>query len=168
MIVEITKKIISFTNRLVSKKQENTLPEGDNQELSENICGFFYDKIYKIQKDLEGYNNFIPNASDEHELSNFMSVDYIDVAETVRNTKSTTCFRDPCPVRMIKERLNILLPILLRIIYHSLNSGSVSEEWKTSTILLLTKKEASLEFNNYHPINNLSFISKIVEKCIVK
>ena len=67
------------------------LPEGENQELSENFCRFFYDKI---QKDLGGYNNFTPNYSDEHELS-IMSVYYIDVVETVRNTKSTTCFTDP-------------------------------------------------------------------------
>ena len=78
------------------------------------------------------------------------------------------CFTDPCPARMIKEKLNILLPVLLRIINHSLNSDSGPEEWKTATILLLIKKEGSLEYNNYHPINNLSFISKIVEKCVVK
>ena len=92
-----------------------------------------------------------------------MSMDYIDVIETVRNTKSTTRFMDLCPARMIKEKLNVLLPILLRIINHSLNSGSVPEEWKTSTILPLTKKEGSLEYKNYPPLNNLSFISKIME-----
>ena len=54
---------------LASKQQENTLPEGDSQELSQNFCRFFYDKIDKIQKDLEGYNNLTPDSSDEHELS---------------------------------------------------------------------------------------------------
>ena len=91
-----------------------------------------------------------------------MSVDYIDVMETVGNTTSTTCFMDPCHARMIKEKLNILLPIVLRIINYSLNSGSVPEEWKMSTILPLIKKEGSVEYN-YCPINNLIFISKIVE-----
>ena len=43
-------KIFHTLNRLVSKKQENTLPEGDNQELSENFCRFFYDKKDKIQR----------------------------------------------------------------------------------------------------------------------
>ena len=101
-------------------------------------------------------------------LSNFISVDYIDVVKIVRNTKSTMCFTDPSPARMIKEKLNILLPILLRIINYGLNSGSVPEEWKTAIILPLIKKEGLLEYNNYHPINNLIFISKIVKKCIVK
>ena len=90
-----------------------------------------------------------------------MSVNCIDVVESVRNTKSTTCFTDPCPARMIKEKLNILLPIPLRIINHSLNSGSVPER-KMLTILPLIKKEGSLEYNNYCPISKLSFISKIV------
>ena len=94
------RKLFHTLNRLVSKKQENTLPEGDNQELSENFCRFFFDKIDKIQKDLEGYDNFTPNSSNAHLLSNFMSVDYIDAVEIVRNTKST-CFTDPCPARMI-------------------------------------------------------------------
>ena len=97
-----------------------------------------------------------------------MSVDYSDAVETVRNTKSTTCFTDPCSARMIKEKFNVLLPNLLRIINHSLNSGSLPEEWKTSAIPPPIKKEGSLEYNNYHPINNLQFISKIVGKCIVK
>ena len=87
-------KLFHTLNRVVCKKQENTLPEGDNQELSENFCRFYYDKIDKIQKDLEGYDNFTPNSSNEHVLSNFMSVDYIDVVKTVRNTKSTICFTD--------------------------------------------------------------------------
>ena len=59
---------------------------------------------------------------------------------------------DPPPARMIKYKLNILLPILLRIINHSLSSGSVPDEWKIAAILPLIKKEGSLEYNNYHPI----------------
>ena len=121
-------KLFHTVNRLASKTQENTLPKGDNQELSENFCRYFYDKIDKIQKDLEGYDNFTPNSSNAHVLSNFMIVDYIYVVKTVRNTKSTTYFMDSCPARMIKEKLNILLSILLRIINHSFNSGSVPEE----------------------------------------
>ena len=70
-----------------------------------------------------------------------MSVDYIDVIKTVRHIKSTACFTDPCPARVIKEKLSILLPILLRIINDSLNSGSVPQEWKMATILSLIKKE---------------------------
>ena len=94
-------------------------------------------------------------------------MDYIDVVKIIRNTKSTTCFTDPYPARMIKEKLNVL-SILLRIINHSLNSGTEPEEWKTASILLLIKKVGSLEYNNYHPINNCTFISNIVEKCLVK
>ena len=52
-----------------------------------------------------------------------MSLDYIDVVKTVKNTKPTACFTDPCPARMVKEKLNILLPILLGMINHSLNLG---------------------------------------------
>ena len=74
-----------------------------------------------MQRDLEGYDNFTSNSLNAHVLSYFMSVDYIDVVKAVRNTNSTTCFTDPCPARMIKEKVNILLPILLRIINHSLN-----------------------------------------------
>ena len=90
------------------------LPEVDNQELCENFCSFFYDKVDKIQRDLKGYDNFTANSSSAHVLSNFKSMDYIDVVEIIRNTKSTTCFTDCCPARIIKEKLNMLLPILLR------------------------------------------------------
>ena len=84
------------------------LPKGDNQELSGNFYRFFCDKIDKIQKDLEGYDNFMPNSSNAHVLSNFKSMDYIDVVKIIRNMKSTICFTYPCPARMIKEMLNIL------------------------------------------------------------
>ena len=55
-----------------------------------------------MQKDLEGYDNFTPKSSNAHVLSNSKSNDYIDVIEIIRNTKSTTCFTDPCLARMIK------------------------------------------------------------------
>ena len=90
-------KLFHTLNRIVSKIRKTHYLERDDKVLSENFCRSFYDKIDKIQKDPEGYDNLTPNSSNAHVLSNFMSVDYIDAVKTVRNTKSTTCFTVPCP-----------------------------------------------------------------------
>ena len=63
----------------------------------------------------------------------------------------------------------MLLPVLLRIVNHSITTGSFNRLWKLSTIVPLQKKVGSnTSLANYRPVNNLPFLSKIVEKVILK
>ena len=55
-------------------------------------------------------------------------------------SKPTTCGSDPIPSTVVKHHLNILLPILTRLINWSLKTGSFHKTWKKSIITPPSKK----------------------------
>ena len=69
---------------------------------------------------------------------------------------------------MLKECLDVLLPIVTSIINSSLTSGVVPDSFKVASITPLIKKP-SLEpdiLANYRPISNLPFLSKVLERIV--
>ena len=82
-------------------------------------------------------------------------------------SKPTTCGSDPIPSTGVKHHLNILLPIITRIINWSLRTDSFHKVWKRSIITPLQKGRTRTEYTNYRPVNNLPFLSKITEKAMI-
>ena len=92
----------------------------------------------------------------------------MELRKIILSSKPTTCQTNPIPSAFIKENLDVLLPVLLRIINHLITMGSFNKLWKLSTIVPLQKKVGSdTSLANYWPVNNLPFLSKIVEKVIL-
>ena len=92
----------------------------------------------------------------------------LEVEEIVKSSISTTCGSDPMPSKLTKWQLDVLLPLITRIVNYSFNAEVFNESWKTSIIIPLLKKEGiDRVLKNYRPVNNLSFMSKIIEKAIL-
>ena len=69
-------------------------------------------------------------------------------------------------MNIVKEELLQLLLTITRIVNLSLTEGIFSDNWKTAIVRPLLKQlGVELKHNKYRPISNLSFISKVVEKC---
>ncbi len=85
----------------------------------------------------------------------------------INKSKSSTCQLDPLPTPLVKACLPALAPLITKIVHASLVSGSVPSSFKSAIITPILKKSGADPFNfdNFHPISNLPFISKIVEKC---
>ena len=84
-------------------------------------------------------------------------------------SKPTICGSDPIPPTVVKHHLNILLPIMTRVINWSLKTGSFHKSWKKSIITSLQKKVGQdTEYANYRPVTNLPFLSKITEKAMIQ
>ena len=62
---------------------------------------------------------------------------------------------------------NYSVPEILEfLINESLEKGVFADKWKTAIIKPLLKKvDLELICKNYRPVSNLSFLSKILEKC---
>ena len=73
------------------------------------------------------------------------------------------------PTTLVKECAPILIPVLTRIINLSLTTSTMPVIYKTAMVRPLLKKP-SLErtIANYRPVSNLPFVSKLIEKCVVK
>ena len=76
------------------------------------------------------------------------------------------CDLDPIPTRTLIGLLPQLLPIISDIVNGSLQEGKFPDLLKQSLIRPSFKKKDSPEdMKNYRPVSNLSFISKVIEKC---
>ena len=80
-----------------------------------------------------------------------------------------TSFDDPLPASVYKPSIETVLPYLLELVNTSLSTGDISG-LKESTITPLLKKHG-LDLNehkHYRPLFNLQFLSKLIEKVVLK
>ena len=74
------------------------------------------------------------------------------------------------PTFLLKECLDVLLKCITKIINNSLTTGEVPQCFKKALINPLLKKSGidSEELSNFRPVSNLPFLSKILEKVVLK
>ena len=83
---------------------------------------------------------------------------------------TTSCVLDPLLTQLLKTNVDILSPVITRIVNLSLITGKFSSSQKSATITPLLKK-ASLDqesLKNYRPVSNLTFVSKLLEGIVAK
>ena len=91
------------------------------------------------------------------------------VLKIINSASAKSCEPDPIPTTLLYENLDILLLTITNIINTSLTTGIVPRDLKIAVVKPLLKKP-SLDKNllkNYHPISNLPFLSKILEKVVL-
>ena len=56
-----TQKLYALVNNLLGTRKENSLPSTDSpEELAENFTNFFFEKVEKIQQELNSYSKYVP------------------------------------------------------------------------------------------------------------
>ena len=83
---------------------------------------------------------------------------------------TTSCVLDPLPTHLLKTNVDILSPVITRIVNLSLTTGKFPSSQKSSIITPFLKK-ASLDpesLKNYRPVSNLTFVSKLLERMVAK
>ena len=81
---------------------------------------------------------------------------------------SKSCIIDPIPASLLRENVDVLLPILCQIVNLSLESVCVPHSLKPAISKPLLKM-ASLDheiFRNFRPISNLKFVAKLTGKVV--
>ncbi|KAF7641376.1 hypothetical protein LDENG_00283240, partial [Lucifuga dentata] len=101
-------------------------------------------------------------------LSTFKPTSVTHIAELISRSKSSTCSLDPLPTTLVKACLPSLAPSIMTIINSSLSTATVPLLLKIASITLILKKPGAdpSDLNNYRPISNLPFISKILEQTV--
>ena len=93
-----------------------------------------------------------------------------ELRSVILESKSTTCSVDPIPTSLFLDCLDDLLPTLTQIVNDSLLSGSFPSVFKHAVVRPLLKKP-TLDHNNlknYRPVSDLSFLSKVIEKTVLR
>ena len=78
-----------------------------------------------------------------------------------------TCAEDPIPSKLMQPSLDVVLPILTKLINQSLVEGSMDGIKESVLDPLLKKLGLDVDKKkNFRPVNNLLFLSKIIERVV--
>ena len=81
-----------------------------------------------------------------------------------------SCSLDPIPTWLLKQCLTELVPVITAIINSTFQSGNIPSDLKKVIVLPVLKK-SNLDhqcLNNFRPVFNIPFISKVLEKNIAR
>ena len=151
-------------------------PFTDKLTLANDMGNFFVEKISNIHVKLDNLasttldrdSHFIPETSSSDILfDQFTSLTEVQVKQLLLKSTKKSCALDQMPTNLVSECLDVLLPVLTKMINLSLKSGTFPEDWKEALVSPLLKKDnLDLIVENYRPISNLQFISKLTEKAV--
>ncbi len=170
--LNLSEKLFSIIQELASVKRNNPLPDHDSvQVLADQFGNFFINKIEDIRAEIDSQTcTYQPSDCVQPDVtfSTFKPLSQEDVRKLVMKSKSTTCDLDPIPTALLKECLDVILPVLTKMVNLSLQTGVFPNEWKLALVIPLIKKFGlDTIFKNYRPVSNLPFVSKLVERAAV-
>ena len=89
------------------------------------------------------------------------------VLQQVKKVAEKSCELDPIPAKVLIKHTSSLVESIKDIINTSLLLGEVSKNLKDAILRLLLKKaNLNLDFSNYRPVSNLSYILKMIERAV--
>ena len=178
--VESTKNprdLYKTVNTLLNKATVSTFPTVFPEELLPGkFAEFFKEKISKIRAEfrpptcVQLATDEVSLISDINQLRTFHPASESEIQHIIQQAPSKSCSLDPVPTWLVKDSLPELLPVITAVVNKSLSSVTVPSSFKDAIVKPLLKKP-SLELNelkNYRPVSNLPFVSKIVERVVVK
>ena len=170
------RKLFKISKALFSHKTELNFPQyKDSTVLANDIGQYFVHKITHIRSELDTASppeqTVIPTTRYSsplnciQELHHFSPMTEDDMKRLILNSNKKTSSLDPMPTQLVVDCLDLLLPIITKMINMSLETASFPHKWKEADVQPKLKKYgADIVFKNLRPISNLSFVSKLAER----
>ena len=100
-------------------------------------------------------------------MTSFTLLTEHEVRKLIEAMPKKSCALDPMPTPLLVACIDTLLPVLTKIINLSLQNGIFADQRKCASVHPLLKKHG-LEpiFQNFRPVSNLQYISKLTEKAV--
>ena len=104
------------------------------------------------------------------QLTSFRVYTEDEIRKLLLRSPPKTCPLNPLPPNVLLEFVDILLPFICAMCNASLREGVLPSSQKTATITPIVKKSGldRDEPQNYRPISNLTFISKVIEQIVAE
>ena len=100
-------------------------------------------------------------------MDSFRELNESEVQKLIEATPKKFCWLDPMPTLLVVGYIDILLPVIIKVINLSLQTGSFAEQWKCALVHPLLKKLGlDLVFRVCRPVSNLQYISKLTVKAV--
>jgi hypothetical protein len=168
------KEVFQTVNALLNKNTRPLPSCKSTKELSDQFANFFHDKVAKIRRTLDSDSDGTMSSRfadpTNHTLSEFHLLSNDDVRYLVSGSTTKTCQLDSLPTWLLKQHIDTILPSLTHIINRSLASGIFPKPLGQAIITPILKKATldSNELQNYRPVSNIAYISKLIEKVVTK
>ena len=167
------KKLFDVVNKLLGRKHSMPLPRKPVDILVESFSDFFINKIVAIKASI-GTDNSGDAAAPQPSPLVRAPMDILHPATEheiqciIAASPNKQCALDPFPTGLVKSCKDFLTPIIMQIVNKSLSTGEFPQAFKNALVTPLLKKRTLDEdvLNNYRPVSNLAFISKITEKVV--
>ena len=99
-------------------------------------------------------------------LIKFRPYTQTEVTKVIFSMKTKSSELDALLTKLLKECIDSILPTITSLGHISLRDGVFASRWKTSIFRPLLKKSTlDLICSSYCLVSNLSFLSKLLEKC---
>ena len=163
-------------DKLLHKSSSSHLLTYDNMDkLALDFATFFEDKISMIHNELIHSDSIDGPIADtiarsaSIKLESFDPVSEYAISKIVQRSAIKLCSLDSIPTKLFKNILPTLVPIITYIVNKSLQTSSFPLYLKQAIIKPILKKPQlhSQVLNNYWPVSNLRFISKVIEKWLL-
>ena len=168
------KELFSILSTLLGSSPSSPLPTTyPSDDLPELFSQYFKEKIENLRcsLDQDTYHPTPPSPSfSGSPLTCFQPVTIDLVKRIITRTPIKTCELDPLPGFLFTRCLDKLLPFITEIINISLSTGVFPDCFKSAIVRPLLKK-SGLDINecqNYRPVSNLPFLSKILERVVLE
>ena len=165
-------------NDMLGERKSNPLPDFTcEEELCNDFEKYFISKVNNVRNSIS-HMTFPDNIqpcketplSTIRNFNSFSLVSKSDFRNILRSLTNKHCELDIIPTPLFKSCSEELMEYLLHIINTSLQSGIFPDHFK-SALVKPKLKHASDDRNinkNFRPITNLCFLSKVIEKCVLK
>ena len=168
-----SKLLFRTVDKLLQRNTDKRYPSANSDlELANAFANFFSPKIVSIRDELLVRREQLGELTMEDFectscFSEFATVTDENVLGLIRGSIKA-CALDPFPASIMRKCYFSLFSVFRRAINLSLSSGVLPKELKIALLLPLLKKvNADFEqFSNFHPMSNLKFLSKLIEKAV--
>ena len=163
------KSLFRVANELMDKTKEKVLPfHSDPKKLANEFNEYFVDKVKKIRNSIPVENEPSSHYSRPFQgerMNTFRTVTEDEVELIIREHGIKTSMEDPIPSKLMQPSLDVVLPTLTKLINQSLMEGSMNGIKESVLDPLLKKSGLDIdEMKNFRPVNNLLFLSKLIER----
>jgi hypothetical protein len=137
----------------------------------ETFNRYFAEKVSKVRSSTSGaipptFSRCLPGVS----FTVFSSVNVDHVIDAVRRLPDKSSAADPMPTSILKQVVDLVAPYFTELFNRSLAAGHFPSGFKEAFITPIVKKAGldTTDVGSYRPISNLSVVSKLLERIVVR
>ena len=165
--------VFSVVNKVLHKSQ-TVLPNNINSDKDMAHCfnNFFCQKILNIHSGFQSstlsQGKPLVEESCISMMDTFEPFTETDIRQLLKKSSNAFCAVDPMPTWLVKDCLDVLINPITNIVNKSLSLGVFPRSMKAALVKPLIKNH-TLDcniLNNYRPVSNLTFLSKVIEKAV--